>query len=371
MPRVRDSADSTLADIFPSAAAALAVPGFSDVVGFGDVSHVVVVLIDGLGYHAMHRAEPHWLDQALVSPMSSVFPTTTPVALSSLGTGVLPGVHGMVGASFVLPETQETLAPLHWGGTPVPESVQVEPTVFEAMMRAGVQCTSVGPGAYATSGLTRAALRGPRYGAASTIEDYADAMRGIHAQGLPSFTYVYWPELDRVGHAHGVASREWHGALDRVGELINVLRSRLRADTVLAMSSDHGMVDCPSTRWVRWDDLGDLHAGVRAVTGEPRNRMIYFHDGFDVEQMARTWSARLGPDFAVWEKAALATSGLLGTVEPFALDRLGDLVVVATSDAMISCPDLDQRISMLPGQHGAWTEEERRVPFVLWRGAEG
>lgn len=368
MPQVRDFAELTLADVIPSAAAALAVPGFTDVAGIGDAAHVVVVLIDGLGYHALDRRDPDWIDDGRVTALDSVFPTTTPVALASLGTGVLPGAHGMVGASFVLPETQEVLAPLHWGGAPVPESVQVEPTVFESMVRAGVRCSSVGPGAYATSGLTRAALRGPRYVAASTISEYARSLRDLQSHGDRSFTYLYWPELDRVGHAFGVSSPEWGDALDRVGTLLEALRSVLPRDAVLAMSSDHGMVDCPATRWIRWDDLGDLHAGVRTIAGEPRNRMIYLEDGVDSGQAARRWTLRLDSDFAVWERSDLAASGLLGSVQPFARERLGDLIVVAASDAMISCPDVDPRISMLPGQHGAWTEEERRIPLVVWQG---
>ena len=361
------SADITLADVVPSAAAALGITGYASRCGFPEAAHVVVLLIDGLGFAALRAHDPAWLRSGALQRIDSVVPTTTAVALTSLGTGLLPGVHGMVGASFVLPDTDEVLAPLHWGGDPVPEAVQTEPTVFEAMARAGVMCSSLGPGTYAHSGLTRAALRGPTYVDVRSIDEYVDAMTRVHATSERSFTYVYWPELDRVGHEFGVASHEWESALDRVGVLVDTLTEALPQNSVLALTADHGMVDCPVPGRILWDDLGDLHAGVRAITGEPRYRLIYLDPECDAPTVAARWQARLGPDFDVWERTDLVASGVIGPVEPFAADRLGDLVVVANGDRMLSCPTVDPRISSLPGQHGGWTEAERGIPLVVWR----
>lgn len=367
MPQVPDSVSTSLASVLPSAAGALGVPGFVDTCGFAGASHVVVFLVDGLGFGAVSRREPAWLDQASLRSIDTVLPTTTPVALTTLGTGLMPGTHGMVGASFVLPETDEVLSPLQWGGDPVPEAVQVEPTVFDSMIRADVVCRSLGPAGYAHSGLTRAALRGPAYVGVSNAEEYASALSDAVACGDRTFTYVYWPELDRVGHGHGVGSRAWEAALGRVGNLVTALRSVLPVDGLLAVTADHGMVDCPPERRIHWDDLVDLHDDVRVVTGEPRNRMIYLRDGCDPEAVAARWRERLGEDFQVWDRAEFIASGLLGPTDAFVSERLGDVIVMATSDRMISCPAIDPRISNLPGQHGAWSEEERAVPLAVWR----
>jgi hypothetical protein len=363
---VPDSVNTSLADVLPTAASALGCGGFVRSFDLGTPRNIVCLLVDGLGFGSLTRHDPDWLRRGHTQPITSVLPTTTAVALTSLGTGVLPGTHGMIAASFVLPEINDVLSPLHWGSVPVPESVQVEPTVLETMSRSGIACHSVGPADYVQSGLTRAALRGPRYHGAREIPEYVATVTSILSGESPSFTYVYWPELDRIGHARGVHHPEWRTGLARVGDLVAGLQGALGADDLLLVTSDHGMVECPPLRRLRWDDLAELRTGVRAVTGEPRCRLIYLEDGVDAEGMVKRWRDRLAPDFDIWGRVDFAESGLLGPVEPFASERLGDLIVLATGDSMISCPDIDPRISSLPGQHGSWTDEERLIPLSVF-----
>lgn len=361
-----DSAEITLADVLPSAAAALGCPGFDDVLGLGTPSRIVCLLVDGLGYGALTRSDPAWLTSAHIQPISSVLPTTTAVALTSLGTGLLPGMHGMVGASFVLPETGQLLAPLHWGNEPLPEAVQVEPTIPEVMQRHGIACHTVGPIDYAHSGLTRASLRGPSYHGVREIDDYITCLRDIQREPRPNLTYVYWPELDRIGHARGVGEPEWMAGLDRVGRLISGVRSVLGADSLLLVTSDHGMVTCPPASRMDWKDLGDLHRDVVRLAGEPRCRLVYLQPACDPDDTARRWRERLSPNFDIMTRSQVRESGLMGAFEGFALERLGDLILLATGNAMLSCPDVDPRISSLPGQHGSWTVEERQVPLAAF-----
>ena len=103
-----------------------------------------------------------------IGPLAAPFPSTTCVSLTSLGTGLPPGMHGIVGTSFRL-DDGSVLAPLSWGGDPNPIATQPEPTVLERAASAGVLVTSAAPAAHRTSGLTRAALRGGEYPGADTL----------------------------------------------------------------------------------------------------------------------------------------------------------------------------------------------------------
>jgi hypothetical protein len=128
------------------------------------------------------------------------------------------------------------------------------------------------------------------------------------------------------------------------------------------------MVTCPPGQRFLWDELRDLHSGVIRLSGEPRCRLAYLQAGLDPEDIARTWRDRLASDFDVWTRRQLCESGLMGEFQDFAVERLGDLIILATGDAMLSCPNVDPRISSLPGQHGAWTDEEAMVPFAIFHG---
>ncbi len=110
------------------------------------------------------------------------------------------------------------LIPLHWGDDPCPIVVQPEPTVFEAVARSGVTMATVSPAAYRNSGLTRAVLRGGAYSAAEDVAARVEAVREQVASPRRTYTYVYWPELDRIGHEFGVGSATWRDSLARADD---------------------------------------------------------------------------------------------------------------------------------------------------------
>ena len=198
-----------------------------------------------------------------------------------------------MGAAFEYPETGELLSPLQWGAHPSPVAVQPEPTVFEKVARSGATMTTVSPGAYRDSGLTRAVLRGADYVPADDIDQRVAAVAALLRAAGPSFTYVYWPELDRVGHEFGVASREWRLALQRADALVGRLVDALVPGSTLLVTADHGMVDCPTEQRIDIEANPLLMAGVRRVAGEPRARHLYVAAGAEADVQA-AWQAGAG-----------------------------------------------------------------------------
>jgi hypothetical protein len=158
----------TLADVLPSVATALGVPvrrgdlptdPLDLTPALGGARRVAVLLIDGLGAEllAAHPEEAPVLS-ALGTPagvLSAPCPTTTPVSLVSLGTGLPPGSHGVLGFVTEVPGAGRTLNHIHWKDDPDPLQWQAQPTIFEQATAHGITCTVVGPHAFAGSGLTR------------------------------------------------------------------------------------------------------------------------------------------------------------------------------------------------------------------------
>lgn len=357
----------TLADVSLAAAAAVGVPGFTDRLGFGDARHVVLCLVDGLGWQSFRQhldIAPH-LAGLGGSSVNAPFPSTTPVGLGSLGTGLLAGEHGLVGASFEYPETGRVLAPLQWGSRPTPVAVQPEPTVFERVRRAGIRMTTLSAPDYEDSGLTRAVLRGADYRGVEDMDQRCSVVREILASDVPSFTYVYWPELDRVGHESGVESAEWRDALRRVDRLVERLIGELVPGALLVVTADHGMVDIPAERRVQLEDDPRLSAGVRRWAGEPRARHVYVADGAAQDVLA-TWHSVLGDRAHVLSRAEAVDRGLFGPLDPALADRIGDVLAVPHAGWMLASRT-DPTISQLTGQHGGLTPDEILIPALTAR----
>ena len=155
----------------PRSLHALGVDGGRPGLGLEPASRVVVLLVDGLGSHALraHAAEAPVLTALMAAPASrsitTVFPSTTPIALTSLGTGLTPGEHGMTGLLLRLADGR-VVNTLAMPAQVDLAAVQPRPTAFELADAAGVAVTRVGPAPFATEGLTAAALRGGDYAAA-------------------------------------------------------------------------------------------------------------------------------------------------------------------------------------------------------------
>src|SRR4029079_2858405 len=157
-------------DVVPAVAAALGVGPARPPVGppgleLPDAPAYVVLLIDGLGHRLLERyahAAPY-LSSLVGDPGTAGVPSTTATSLTSLGTALLPGQHGLVGFTARIPGTDKLLNHLQWDKSVDPTQWQPHPTAFGELAAAGVHVTAVTRRESVSSGLTVAAHRGAAY----------------------------------------------------------------------------------------------------------------------------------------------------------------------------------------------------------------
>ncbi len=324
---------------------------------FPEAQNVIVLLIDGMGIRNLQRyADKYPTIQRLIeTPGRTTLPSTTPVALASLGTARTPAEHGFLGATFLV--EGQLLQPLKWSHDPHPFSMWPETTIFEQAWNLGIDVRRVGPAAYRNSGLTSAVLRGGEHVPAETLDDLIEVLPKVTN---PSFTYGYYPQLDRIGHVHGCESADFEAELERIIEAITAIEASMPANTLLVVTADHGMVDISRRIW-REDDA-DFVRDVDFLTGEPRFRHIY------TKQPAKVLSRyrKLEDDFFVLTNEQFVE--LLGS-DTIYRDRIGDIVLIAKGDDVGFCSrDIDNRVSSLIGQHGGASDTERDIPIALMAG---
>jgi len=284
-----DYRGACLSQVLPSALAALM--RVDPLLPVPAADRIVLLLIDGLGLHQLPlgSAVAPFLSQMtplLAEGIDSTFPSTTATALTSLGTGLPPGGHGIMGAAFWLPEIAGVLSPLGWREQPNPMMVQPEPTVFDAASRAGIATAVVGPRSFATGGLTTAALRGARYIGADSPGELIIAVPQASSEAAPTLVYGYIGEVDKTGHIHGVGSQQWLLDLQWADRAVEAIAQRLQPGTLLLVTADHGMVNCPDDRRISIDEE-KYWRGVRRIAGEPRMRQIYLQPDATADAVAR------------------------------------------------------------------------------------
>ena len=363
--------EGALSDLMPSVLASLGVPGEPATLRLAPATRVVVLLVDGLGEELLHRHAglAPFLSGLSAGSLTAGFPSTTAVSLSSLGTGLPPGEHGVTGYTSLVGD--DAVSWLTWSADGadlrrrlVPETTQPRSTVFERAEQDGVAVTVAAPARFEGSGLSRAVLRGGRYAGAVTSGDtVSQAVQGA-ARGSRSLVYCYTPDLDLTGHVRGVDSEAWRDQLQLVDALAALLAARLAPGTRLVVTADHGMVDVASAQQVDYDARPDLQDGVVALTGEPRARHVHVRPGAAADVLA-AWRSGVGDRMWVGTRAEALGLGLLGpTVTAEASARTGDVVAVATGDVAVVRREAEPGLARLTGQHGALTRAELAVPLL-------
>lgn len=362
---------STLADLLPGIGAHLGVPDCpADPLGLPPSDRYVVVLIDGLGWHLVRRAlrAAPYLASLLgdATAITVGVPSTTATSLASLGTGLPPGQHGLVGYTSRVPSTGEILNALTWESDLLARAYQSKPTVFERATAAGVAVTSVALERFAGTGLTDAALRGAEFVgfADEEAEDQRVALTvRAAANGTHSLVYAYERQLDHVGHGSGVASAAWLHHLTRIDARCERLRADLPDDVRLVITGDHGMVDVPQEHQVLAEDEPALLAGVSALAGEGRFRQLYVDRESPVRVAAR-WADLLGERAWVRTRDEAIDEGWFGPVDDALRERYGHVLVALRDDHAVMTRQYPRELTLV-GMHGSLTAEEMLVPLFV------
>ncbi len=355
---------NTLGAVLPGIAAALGVPTALPAIDLPVAGRVCVVLVDGLGQTllAENAVDAPFLATLVGTALRAGCPSTTATSLGSFGTGLHPGQHGLVGYQVMDPERRVLLNELRWDPAVNPRRWQPHPTVFQLLTAAGVSCTSIGNPEFAGSGLTEAALRGPRFVGVDKLHDRVDA--AVAALREPGLAYVYWGQVDGAGHLYGAQSRNWRRALREIDEAIKRLARLLPPGTLLVVTADHGMIDVPHHLRVDLAERRDLQAGIEVLAGEARFAQAYCYPGAEAD-VARRLSAAFGDRAWVRTRGEAMSAGWFGTVDERVVERIGDVIVAGVEPfAFVDSRTTSAHELKLIGQHGSLTDDEQLVPLL-------
>ncbi len=357
----------SLAEVLPSAVAALGVTGWTNTFDLVPRGSYVVLLVDGLGWQLLrdHAHDAPYLSSLAetASPITCGVPSTTATSLTTLGTGLPPGAHGVVGFTSLIPGTDRLLDALRWDKGVDPKKWQVYDTVFGRARADGVAASAVSRRAFKDSGLTDVSQRGAEFMAAETAGERISAAVRC-AGGSRSLTYLYDGELDATGHRFGSSSDAWRHQLAMIDTFAARLREALSDSTALVVTADHGMVDIDIESRVDVDAEPELIDGVRVFGGEARFRHLYCEAGA-ADDVALRWRERCGAGAWVVTRDEAIEEGWFGSVDSHVRPRLGDVIVASGADlAVVSSSRFPHEASLI-GLHGSLTADEMLVPLLV------
>jgi hypothetical protein len=322
---------------------------------------VVLLVLDGLGWEALdsRRARLPQLADLVGEAVTTVVPSTTPAALTSISTGLAPARHGVTGFRFLVGNA--VLDAIHWqvsGSRRTPEPTAVQPNeTFD-----GRPVPVVTKAEFRTTGFTRASFRGSEFVGWQTTAVLVEQVRRLVADGAP-FVYAYYPGVDEVAHAYGLEEPFYARELEAADRLVGAVRDAVPGDAVLLVTADHGQVHIAPDAWVSLAPVDHL---VSTYAGDARFRYLYARNGAR-EELRAAAEALVGDDAWVFTREQLLDEGWMGEPSGEGRRRVGDVVLAARRPVGFVDPTF-ARETHLRSAHGSLTPAEMHVPLVAGRG---
>ncbi len=361
------------------------------------VRNVVVVLSDGLGFDQLQRlskagdvpfltrildrAARH--DAAQLIDATTIFPSTTAAAITTMNTARTPQEHGNIAYFLWLEEFAVVAQMLRWGPAAArrgsffddpkvdPRVYAKVPSIHRAIRDHGGRSYVVEPEIFRNEAMTR------MHAAEATYVGYLLASTmGVRVRELladrpeddsPMYIYAYWSGVDTVAHWYGPRGAE-HAAeaagLDR--NLERALGDRDSGDTLVILTADHGHASVDPARLIDLEADRELRALLRnPIAGEPR--LIFLHTDHPAEVTRYLEQAYPRTFFLIDREEAIA-AGLFGRGDPaLARKRVGEVIALIGDDRGASVVRVDGQVVRHRGSHGGMTADEMRIPVLLWR----
>lgn len=333
---------------------------------------VVLLVLDGLGWEQL-RHRPG-LAPALAGaegsdrPITSVAPTTTACALTSITTGLRPAHHGLLG--YRLAHEGEILNALHWtvgsrrprdGRRAVPAR-RFQPHIPFAGAARPVPVVSRSE--FGGTGFTAAHLGDSPLFGYRVLSSLPVQVARLVGQGEP-FVYAYYDGIDKVAHTSGLGDL-YDAELRAVDRMVADVAAALPSGAVLAVTADHGQIDVGP----RVELLGrELMGMVELLSGEGRFRWLHSRPGA-ANDLLDAATDRYGETTWVKGRDQLIDEGLFGGPVPAEfLARLGDVALIPEAPLAFVDP-ADTGESRLASRHGSLTADEMLVPLVTLPGSD-
>lgn len=325
----------------------------------GDVDQVVLFVIDGLGWQQLR---PRLALSPTIATMdgrsiTTVAPSTTATALTSITTGLPPGEHGVVGYRIAV--HGEVLNVLRWSTAAGDARQSIPPAKFQPHAPfQGERPPVVTRAEYRRSGFTGAHLDPARYVGYRTLSTLVTEV-DRHLRAAEPFIYAYWDGLDKVAHEYGIGEH-YDAELGWIDKVVERLLAVLPRRAALVITADHGQVDVG-------DNVDELSQDVVSLcsmqSGEGRFRWLHARSG-RVGALLDAARAAHGDQALVVSREQAVDDGWFGpAVTEAALARLGDVAVVARDDLAFHDPR-DTGPYVLVGRHGGLTPAEMLVPLL-------
>lgn len=363
----------------------------------GDYDTVILLLIDGFGWKMFEKCLERFpflqkmLEKGIASKITSQFPSTTAVHITSINSGLCLPQHGIYEWFYYEPVVDRVITPLlfsfagdHQAGGlrktgVMPEDFLPRATFYESLAEAGIDSYVVQLASIADSPYSQAMSKGAQMIPYHTLQE-ALSRAEAQTRKRKSYFFIYYPEVDAIGHRKGIESEAFDHCLTDLMVTLEAAFSKKVKDfskTALLITADHGMIAVQPDQTLYLNrllpKLEQLMVQNRAgnpivPAGSARDFFLHIKPECLTEAEGQL-REKLGDYVEIHRTEQLLKEGLFGNVKPTKqfLDRLGNLVLLPKNNETVWWYVRGHFEQHFYALHGGLSREELEIPFLFLR----
>ncbi len=368
--------------------------------GFGDIlgkaSKIVLVYLDGVSYDTVAGMENdqgflgRTANRGIVSPLTTVFPSTTAAACTSLNTGLSPIQHGLLEWQLYFHETGALMYTLpfkpvtkHYASRArrlSPTSLFNGESVYGGLVNSGIKSFAFLNKNIASGAYTNLLFGKSRIIPYAYLTDCIVQLRKVlEDEKGPLIAYVYLESADSIGHAYGPETDIYTAEVENISrmlklELLDKISHKAAEDIGIVFTSDHGLVQTEPKKTTYLERAGDLwpcfekHLDETVPPcGSPRDLFFHIGEGM-VDEVLELLTSRFSDIADTLTIEGSVRRGYFGSPEhdnnKFR-QRSGNLLLLPHDQRTVWYRMKSMSPIHLKGLHGGMSRREMIVPLGI------
>ncbi len=365
-----------------------------------DFDTVALIFVDALGWRFIeprlktNKVVKKMTSDGVLSKLTSVFPSTTSAALTSMNSGMEPVETEIIEYRQYNEKLNDVIMPIRFkhaydSKVDLVKDLQLSPSdlyppksVYNFLFDHGVASTIFLEDSYAKSEFNKSLFSG------SEIYPYLTPVEALYmfsekinsTKKGKNFIYLYLDLIDEIAHKYGAGSPELDLEIDNILKLIDELvltKTQGKAGkTLLLITADHGhdVFDPEETIYINKiipefeSYLRKNSKGEPILPGGSAKDVFLYVDPEHLELAKAKLEETLKGRAEVYLSNDLLEQGFFGTKQPTVRFKkvIGDLVILPYNGQSVWWYRGDKYLKQSKGQHGGLSRNEVEIPLFAY-----
>ncbi|BAB59401.1 TVG0271512 [Thermoplasma volcanium GSS1] len=358
----------------------------------GSYDKIVFFYLDGLGYDTFASDKfkngifKQIINNGYYAAITTVFPSTTAAANTTINTGLAPLEHGLLEWILYFDEARTVALTLPY--RPItqryrrrfnsmnPSYLFKGKTIFRKMKEDGVRSVSFLKANIVNGEYTKLIQDGSDVVGYSYTTDGLLLLKNYLLNGAYDYYYFYLDNIDHIGHVYGPSSEmyalEVQTTSKMIEETFEQLPMEVRRRTLVIITSDHGHIDVDPLRTIYLNSFRKLYDSLKSdgrykipPVGSPRDVFLFVKN--DALESTIDYTKRKLASSLVMSTQESFDYGLFGggAVPDSFYRRAGNMLILPSGNDLIWYRMTGLRDSRMKGMHGGLSEREMMIPIAF------